>query len=243
MTSRIYDLPTRIFHWLFAGSFLTAFTIANTVDDESTIFAYHMFAGLVMGFIVLWRIVWGFIGSTHARFSDFSLNPKSLLQYGKGVLTGQGRLWAGHNPASSWAAVTMLLLALALGVTGYLMANGSAGESLEDLHELLANAFIVVVVLHVAGVILHTLQHKDALGKSMVTGNKSGLPASTPSVSSHPIVALIAVLLTLSFAGYLLQNFDASNGSLKLFGTTLQLSENEAEDGESGHGETEHDDD
>lgn len=128
MTTRIYDLPTRIFHWLFAGSFLTAFTIANTVDDESTIFAYHMLAGLVMGFIVLWRIVWGFIGSTHARFSDFSLNPKSLLQFGKGVLTGQGRLWAGHNPASSWAAITMLLLALALGVTGYLMANGSAGE-------------------------------------------------------------------------------------------------------------------
>ena len=74
-------------------------------------------------------------------------------------MTGQGRLWAGHNPASSWAAVTMLLLALALGVTGFLMANGSAGESFEDRHELLANAFIVVVVLHVAGVILHTLEN------------------------------------------------------------------------------------
>jgi cytochrome b len=237
MTARIYDLPTRIFHWLFAGSFLTAFTIANTVDDESKIFAYHMLAGLVMGFIVLWRIVWGLIGSTHARFSDFSLNPKSLLQYGKGVLSGKGRLWVGHNPASSWAAITMLSLALGLGVTGYLMANGSAGESLEDIHELLANAFIVVVILHVAGVILHTLQHKDALGKSMVSGHKSGLQASTPSVSSHPIVAMIALLLTLSFAGYLLQNFDATTGSVKLFGTTLQLTDNEAQNGETEHDE------
>lgn len=238
MTTRIYDLPTRIFHWLFAGSFLTAFTIANTVDDESTNFAYHMLAGLVMGFIVLWRILWGFIGSTHARFSDFSLNPHSLLQYGKGVLTGTGRLWAGHNPASSWAAIIMIVLALGLAVTGYLMANGRAGERFEDLHELLANAFIGVVILHVAGVILHTLQHKDALGNSMVTGHKSGLQASTQSVSSHPIVAMIAVLLTLSFAGYLLQNYDATNGSLKLFGTTLQLNENEAD-----QNETERDDD
>ncbi len=242
MTTRIYDLPTRIFHWLFAGSFLTAFTIANTVDDDATNFAYHMLAGLVMAFIVLWRIVWGFLGSTHARFSDYSLNPQALALYFKGVLTGKGRLWAGHNPASSWAAIVMLALALSLGITGYLMTNGSAGESLEDLHELLANAFIVVVILHVAGVILHTLQHKDALGQSMVTGHKAGLQTSTPSVSSHPFVALIAVLLTLSFAGYLLQNFDATTGSLKLFGTTLQLSENEeAEHAENEHDETEHD--
>ena len=238
MTTRIYDLPTRIFHWLFAGSFLTAFTIANTVDDESTIFAYHMLAGLVMGFIVLWRIVWGLLGSTHARFADFSLNPQALLHYGKDVLSGKGQLWAGHNPASSWAAITMLSLALGLGITGYLMASGSAGESLEDIHELLANTFIAVVILHIAGVILHTLQHKDALGQSMVTGHKTGLPAGTPSVSSHPVVAIIAVLLTLAFAGYLLQNYDATNGKLQLFGTTLQLSEHE----EAEQGSDEHDD-
>jgi cytochrome b len=230
MTTRIYDLPTRLFHWLFAGSFLTAFIIANTVDDESTMFAYHMLAGLVMAFIVLWRIVWGFIGSTYARFSDFSLNPQALLHYGKCVLFGKGRLWAGHNPASSWAAITLLGLALGLGVTGYLMANGATGESLEDVHELLANTFIAMVILHVAGVILHTLQHKDALGQSMVTGHKVGLPATTPSVSSHPIVAIIAVLLTLTFAGYVLQNYDATHGDLQLFGTTLQLTEHKGSD-------------
>lgn len=236
MTTRIYDLPTRILHWLFATSFLTALTIANLVNDESTNFAYHMLAGLVMCFVVLCRIVWGIIGSKHARFSDFSLNPQALLLYIKGVITGNGRLWAGHNPASSWAATAMMLLALGLGLTGFLMANDSSTrESLEDIHEILADAFIVVVILHVSGLILHTIKHKDDLGKSMLTGNKIGLQASIASVPSHPIVAMIVLVLTLSFGEYLRQNYDTVSGSLYLFGTTLQLAENEVEYEENDH--------
>lgn len=241
MTTRIYDLPTRFFHWLFAGSFITAFTIANTVDDESTVFAYHMLAGFMMGFVVLWRLIWGMIGSTHARFTDFRLNPTDLLDYFKGMLSSNGRLWAGHNPASSWAALIMMLLAAALAVTGYLMVSGNAGESLEDIHELLANAFLAIVVLHIAGVILHAMQHKDRLGQSMLTGLKHNLPATTASVASHRFVALLAIVLTLGFAGYLLQNFDANRGTLNLFGTQLQLSEqeNEAEHGFKNNGSDE----
>lgn len=245
MTTRIYDLPTRFFHWLFAGSFLIAFTIANTFDDESTVFMYHMLAGLVMGFIVSWRIIWGLIGSTHARFTDFALSPAKLLGYFKEITAGKTRLWSGHNPASSWAAISMMVLAFALAVTGYLMASGKAGESLEDLHELLANAFMAVVVLHIAGIILHSLRHNDGLSKSMVTGTKHGLSADTPSVASHAFVATVAIFLTLSFAANLINNFDANNGTLNLFGTQLQLSdqENEAEHGSERNGSNEEDDD
>ena len=64
---RVYDLPTRVFHWLFATLFVVAFTISNTVDDESLVFSYHMIAGLTLCFLVAWRLVWGVIGTTHAH--------------------------------------------------------------------------------------------------------------------------------------------------------------------------------
>ncbi|WP_430458196.1 cytochrome b/b6 domain-containing protein [Rheinheimera sp.] len=225
MTTRIYDLPTRMFHWLFAGSFLTAFTIANTIDDESTAFAWHMLAGLIMVFTVLLRIVWGFVGTKHARFSDFHLNPAALFQYINGVFTGNNIPRAGHNPASSWAAMLMMLLAIGLGVSGYLMASGSAGDVLEDAHELMADLFIGVVILHLAGLVLHNLKHQDQLSKSMLSGDKQGLDQSTQSVRSHRLLGLLFVCLTLSFGMYLQQNFAPATGTLHLLGTTLQLSE------------------
>jgi cytochrome b len=233
MTTRIYDLPTRMFHWLFAGSFLTAFTIANTVDDESTAFAFHMLAGLIMVFTVCWRIIWGLVGTRHARFSDFHLKPTALYQYLRGVLTGNNRAGAGHNPASSWAAILMMLLALGLGVSGYLMASGSGWEALEDLHELFADLFIGIVVLHLAGLVLHQLKHRDALSKSMVSGNKQGLDQSIDSVRPYRLVGVVLLLLTLGFGWYLQQHFNPATGTLHLFGIPLQLSDDAQDSGRS----------
>jgi cytochrome b len=111
---RVYDLPTRVFHWIFAGCFLLAFAIANIVDDDGSGFSYHMIAGMVMIFAVLWRAVWGVIGSPHARFSDFPLQPAELARYLRNALFARTRFWSGHNPASAWAALVMMLLALGL---------------------------------------------------------------------------------------------------------------------------------
>ncbi|WP_198325278.1 cytochrome b/b6 domain-containing protein [Permianibacter aggregans] len=228
MSTRVYDLPTRIFHGLFAISFLTAFAVANIWDDESLVFSYHMIAGLMMCFVLCWRIAWGFFGSRHARFSDFSLRPKELLAYVKGLFSDRSRTWPGHNPASSWAAMTMMILAGGLGITGYLMASGNGGESLGDVHEFLADLFIVVVLLHAAGVVLHMARHKDALAKSMFTGKKQQISADTAPVASHASVGVILFLLTIGFGGYLWQNFNTDTRVLTLFDTPLQLGEIES---------------
>ncbi len=95
----IYDLPTRLFHWLFSGLFLLSFAIAKTIDDESLVFSYHMLSGLVLGSLVVWRLIWGFVGSEHARFSGFSLNPLHLKDYFLGILSGSKIRWPGHIPA------------------------------------------------------------------------------------------------------------------------------------------------
>ncbi|MDT8319644.1 MAG: cytochrome b/b6 domain-containing protein [Xanthomonadales bacterium] len=235
---RVYDLPTRVFHWIFAGCFLTAFAIANTVDDDGTGFSYHMIAGMVMVFAVILRIVWGVIGSPHARFKDFSLRPAALVNYLKSALIGMTRFWSGHNPASSWAAVIMMLLALGLGITGYLMISSPAGESLEDVHEVLANSFIVVVLLHVAGIMLHTVKHKDPIGKSMINGRKQHVPDTEIPVTSHTAVGLLVLALSLGGGVYLVGNYNPDSRTLSIAGNTLQLTE--LEDGDHGRG---HDDD
>jgi cytochrome b len=227
----VYDLPVRLFHWIFAGLFVGAFLIAKTVDDESPLFSYHMLAGLLLVFTVLLRIVWGFVGSAHSRFSSFALKPQELVAYFSGILSGEKRRWAGHNPASSWATFAMFALALGLGTTGYLMASGSQ-ETFEDVHELMANGFLVVVLLHVAGVLLHGFRHHDGIGFSMVDGRKMDVPALKTISSSKSAVALVFVILVVVFAGYLVRNFDGATSTLKLFGTTLTLGEKEDSEGQ-----------
>lgn len=226
----IYDLPTRFFHWLFAGLFIAAFLITKTVDDESPVFSYHMLAGLLLAFTVLLRIVWGVVGSKHSRFSSFALHPKELVAYFTGILSGDKRKWAGHNPASSWATLAMLALSLGLGLTGYLMASGQK-ETFEDIHELLANGFLVVVLMHIAGVVLHALRHRDRIAMTMIDGAKSDIPQTEAISNSRPAIALLFVGLVTTFALHLAKNFDSQKQTLNFFGTTLQLGENDEGDG------------
>lgn len=226
----VYDLPTRLFHWLFAGFFISAFAIANLVDDDSALFALHMLAGLCMVFVVLIRLTWLLVGTRHARLGDLNLNLKHLLAYLKGAVAGGNARRLGHNPASSWAAVAMIGLALGLGTTGWLMASGGESDVIEEVHELMANAFFVVVLLHLAGVVVHVLRHRDGLQATMITGRKQATAADEPPVRSLRLAAASFLMLTGLFMGYLVQHYDARSRALDLFGTTLQLGENESED-------------
>ena len=224
----IYDLPTRLFHWIFAGLFIGAFVIAKTIDDESVVFSYHMLAGLLLFFTVALRLLWGLVGSRYSRFDSFALHPKDLISYFMGIFAGDKRKWAGHNPASSWASLVMFALALGLGITGYLMASGQK-EELEDIHELLANGFLVVVLMHVAGVVLHAFRHRDGIAMSMIDGAKVETPQVEGIVKPRIVVAFVFVCLVAGFAFYLIKNFDGQTQSLKIFGSSLQLGEGEQE--------------
>ena len=239
----VYDLPTRLFHWLFAGLFVTAFAIAKTIDDDSPTFQWHMLAGLTLSFLVCLRILWGFLGTAHAKFSGFDLKPQNLFTYLKGTLTGDKKRWAGHNPASSWAALVMMACALGLGTTGYLMASGQK-ESFEDLHELFANTFLVTAILHVIGIIFHTIRHKDLIGLSMINGKKNGISTQHAISKAHHAMGFLLLLLVASFAYYLKSHYTPETGKLNFFGTTLSLGEDsEKEEGEAnGKNEEEEED-
>lgn len=225
----VYDLPTRLFHWLFAGLFVTAFVIANTVDDDSPVFAYHMLAGLSLVFAVILRILWGFVGTRHARFSSFPLRPRrDLLAYVGQVVGRPGeRSWAGHNPASSWAAILMIVCALGLGVTGYLMTSADGREAYREFHELFANAFLGIVLLHLAGIALHVLRHRDGFALSMVDGRKQRASEEDTLADSKPVVGFLFIAPIALFVANLARTYDATTQLLPLFGARLQLGEHE----------------
>lgn len=198
------------------------------MDDENPIFYYHMLAGFMLGGLVILRIIWGLVGTEYARFRSFALRPIDLIIYLRGILTGDKRRWEGHNPASSWAALTMIGSAIMLAVTGILMTSGHK-EEFEDLHEFFANIFLITVILHIAGVIIHSLRHHDGLAMSMVHGKKDGIEKQAEISGQRPVIALLLITLMGGFSTYLYKNYNSKTQELTLLGKTLSLEEEEEE--------------
>ena len=225
----VYDWPTRIFHWLFALLFLGAYLIVQTVDDENPLFTLHMMAGLTIAFMLLLRIIWGFAGTTYARFSSFKMNPIEFIRYMKDAVLKTARRYPGHNPGSSYAAVIMFICAAGLAITGVMMTGGAESEFSEEAHELLATIFLVTVIVHVGGIIFHHLKHRDALWSSMFDGNKVALPGRNGITNSKRFAGILFLLLTLAWTGYLYSRYDSTDRVLDLFGQELVLGEEEHE--------------
>jgi cytochrome b len=233
----VYDWPTRIFHWLFAFLFLGAYLIVEIVDDENPLFTLHMMAGLTIGFLLILRIIWGFVGTTYSRFSSFKMNPGELIGYLKEAVVAKTKRYLGHNPASSYAAVIMFICAAGLAFTGVMMTGGSETDFYEETHELLATIFLIAVVAHVGGIIFHHIKHKDSLWSSMFDGKKKSLPEKTGITNSKRFAGMLFLILTLMWTGYLYSNYDSTNQSLNFFGQELVLGE---EDHESAYEEEAH---
>lgn len=240
----VWDIPTRLFHWLFAAGFFAAAVISLLLDDDSPVFPYHAIIGLTIALMICLRIVWGLVGTRYARFGSFTFAPRAVLDYMKGVLVGSGKRHIGHNPGSAYAIFAMLALMIGLAGTGIMMGQGN--ESVKDIHEVLAYVMVGVVIAHVLGVVLHTIRHRENIVASMIHGRKDADPAEGIR-SSHPAlaVAFLAVVAAWSFG--LLRNFDSTTQTTRLpvLGTTLQIGEVENEGGRerSGADNKRHEDD
>ena len=230
---RAYDLPVRIFHWCFAILFVLSFTISKFIDDDSVLYAYHMLSGILMAVLVVLRIIWGVVGSKTARFSSFPLNPSEILTYLVSIVSSKSKRYLGHNPASSYAALLMMLFTLGIAFSGLMMSVRVYKDFFEEIHELLAHGFLIVVILHLAGVILHQIRHNDNMITSMISGSKDKIEGEDEIESNHPIIALIFVVLIASSGIYLVSNLNGQTRTLSIVGTQLQLGENEED--EHGH--------
>lgn len=166
----VWDIPTRVFHWLLVGSFIGAFVTA-----ESEMFrTVHVALGYLLLALIGFRIVWGIVGTRYARFSAFTFGPSRVLAYLKSLLTGSPQHYLGHNPAGSWVIYGLLLLGILAGATGYATYNEIGGEWFEELHEAVANSMLALVGVHIAGVVVSSLLHRENLVISMFNGYKKG---------------------------------------------------------------------
>jgi cytochrome b len=166
-TVRVWDPLVRLFHW----SLVASFTIAWLSEDAK---ALHQGAGYVVLALVAVRMIWGFVGSRHARFRDFVPRPQGLLAYLRGLPGGHPRRYLGHNPAGGAMIVLMLAMLILTGGSGWLMTTDAFWGIvwLKELHETAANLTVVLVFAHVAGVVFSSLAHRENLVLAMVTGRK-----------------------------------------------------------------------
>ena len=172
MTTRIlvWDIPTRLFHWLLATSFAGAFLTAESERYRDV----HVALGYLMLALVGFRILWGLVGTRYARFRSFAFTPSQVLSYLRSLLRRSPQHYVGHNPAGSWVIYGLLSLGVLTGVTGYAAYNELGGDAFEELHEALADAMLMLVALHVGGVIVSSLLHRENLVAGMLSGYKSG---------------------------------------------------------------------
>lgn len=180
--TRVWDPIVRSFHWILVGAFFITYL---TEDDFLSL---HVWAGYIIGVVLFIRIVWGLVGSRHARFTDFVTSPKTAIRYVKDTLTLRAKRYLGHNPAGGLMIVAMIVSLIITVFTGIALYGaeeqagplaatmGNAGELWEDflegMHEFFANFTLFLVAVHVAGVVIESLVHKENLVASMINGYK-----------------------------------------------------------------------
>jgi cytochrome b len=192
----VWDLPTRAFHWLLVLSFLGAY-LSGDADGYRTA---HVLFGYTAAGLVAFRLAWGIFGTRWARFSGFVFSPRAALAYARSLLTAAPLHFTGHNPLGSWAVVGLLVLialACATGIATYLRIGGDA---FEELHEVLSNAALALVLLHIAAAIASSFLHRENLVRAMLSGYKRGQPGEA-AAGARPLVALALVGAVAAFWG------------------------------------------
>ena len=167
-TIKVWDPFVRVFHWSLAGLFLLAYATGDEIEKV------HIAAGYAIAGLLALRIVWGFVGPHHARFSDFVRSPRAVLTYLRDVALLRASRYLGHNPAGGMMVVALIVTLLGTCTTGYMMTTGSfwGAKWVEEVHETFAHITIGLVVVHVLGVLVASFEHRESLVTAMITGRK-----------------------------------------------------------------------
>jgi cytochrome b len=202
---QIWDLPTRIFHWALLALVLVAWF---TGEEESTALL-HRIAGESIAGLLVFRLVWGFVGGQHARFAAFAAGPKAIIAHVRDLFSRQPKRHLGHNPLGGVAVFLLLITVAGIVMTGLFSSGhdnagpfaGMWGLEFGEIHEALFRVLQALVVVHVLGVIVETAKSKDALVPAMITGVKrrradeDGQDARRAGAASFLAASLLALLV------------------------------------------------
>lgn len=204
---RVWDLPTRVFHWLLVVSFITAYATNKLGLDY---FTWHLWSGYFVIVLVVFRILWGLLGTHHAQFSNFMRHPVETLRYARQLVKKNSRTYAGHNPLGAWMVLLLLLLMLVQAITGlfsndeifntgplYGYISNELSLQLTGIHKDLFYWIAAAVALHVIAIFFYLIVKRENLIKAMITGKKprAGYEGARSIESSKIWLALVLVVI------------------------------------------------
>ena len=209
----VWDLPSRLFHWLLVILVAVSFTTGNIGGNAMQ---YHEWSGFAILILLVFRITWGFVGSRTTRFSDFVKGPAAVWRYANALVRGHSECYLGHNPLGGWSVLAMLLALLIQAATGlfanddiitagplYLWVSKPVSDWLTGVHRLNRYLVIVLAATHVSAVLFYLLVKHENLIKPMITGIKHWVGGNTtPPAAPTWLAAVIAAIL--GFLLYLL---------------------------------------
>jgi cytochrome b len=204
----VWDLPLRLFHWLLAVSIAASWATAEAGFDWMQV---HFYLGYWTIGLVLFRVLWGFIGPRHARFSSFLGSPAAIFRYLKGLFSGSAVHTVGHNPAGGLMVIVMLLLVALQAGTGLFASDdivwsgpynpavsGATAERLTSLHHANFNWILATVALHILAIAFYGVVKKQNLAVAMLTGMKPAtlVPEHEAITHSQLTKAFIAIVIS-----------------------------------------------
>jgi cytochrome b len=165
---RVWDPLVRIFHWGLVAAFVVAWF------SHGGYLALHRLSGYAIAALVLLRVSWGVVGSPHARFADFLRGPRELAAYAGLLVRGHEPRYIGHNPAGGAMVVVLLALLAALCATGVMLDTPRFRDDggVKEVHDLLTDAALACIALHLAGVAYASWRHRENLVAAMISGSK-----------------------------------------------------------------------
>ena len=207
----IWDLPIRIVHWLLTVLiFGSWYTVSVTGDMER-----HMLIGQTILCLLVFRVVWGFVGTRYAKFSSFVFGPRTILAYARSILSRSGGGYAGHNPLGFLAVFAMLLL-IGIQVTTGLFAtdgdfyegplnhlvSGRTGNQITDIHYLNFDVLAIMIGIHIVAIFFYLLYKRENLISPMFTGKKTG--DALEAIGGSKLGLALGVIVASAAAVYLL---------------------------------------
>lgn len=203
----VWDLPLRITHWLLVLAVLGSYV---SYKLGLAYFKYHVWCGYTVLMLAAFRILWGVLGTRHARFASFVRGPAATLRHAADLARGRARRHAGHNPLGAWMVLALLGGLLAQALTGlfsndeiastgplYGTVSNALSLKLTSVHRLLFDGLAVAIALHVAAVLAYQLLKKDPLIRAMFTGRKPATEVAAEELIRSSRLWLAAALVAL----------------------------------------------
>jgi cytochrome b len=180
---RVWDLPTRVFHWALVALVATSFVTGKVGGNAMT---WHMYSGYAILALVLFRVVWGFVGGRESRFASFVKGPAAVLRYARTLPDRHSPHHVGHNPLGGWSVVLLILSLGTQAATGLFASDdifvegplaakvsGATVKLATTIHHWNEWVLIVLVCTHVVAILFYALYKRQDLVRPMVTGAKT----------------------------------------------------------------------